>query len=679
MRPVRLLVAAFLLALLAGGLPALASPPAALAAAPELTLVAHARYEVDPDAARVHVSVDLTATNHKKDTSTRRYYFDRAYLAVLPGARDVRVSSEGLSSSVKVTERTADYDLLLISFGTKLDSGKSLDLRLTFDLADEGGDADREVRIGQALVTFPVWAFGSEETPGGSVEVVLPAGYHVEFAAGEIPGPASVDGSLVFRTVELAEPLEFFAYVVADREGAYATTSLDVRVAGQPAPVEMRSWSDDTAFAERVGDLFTRGLPLLGSAIGLDYPRTDELIVSESVSRSLGGYAGLFDPASGQIRVDYAAGPFVILHEAAHVWFNGSLLGDRWANEAFASHYASRVATELEVGDAPAPLTPELEASRIPLNAWGALGESDETTEDYGYAASLVLADAIAERAGEAGLSAVWAAAAGRESAYQPQAPAEEPETTEATPDWRGLLDLLEERTGRTYDDLWRTWVVRPTEADLLTERATTRDLYASVLVAADDWELPRAIRSAMTTWRFDQAAGLLAQADELLAKRSDIEAAADAAGLTPPDTLEAAFEGDRGLPAAHAEAEAELAAIQAIVAAAASESDDPGPLEVLGLLGSEPDLDMTAAREAFADGDLATAVERADAARAVWRSAGDVGGRRGLAILGASLLVMLAAVLAIGGWRSRRARRARRPVGAGPAGVDGAGGSVGP
>ena len=35
---------------------------------------------------------------------------------------------------------------------------------------------------------------------------------------------------------------------------------------------------------------------------------------------------------------------FVVLHEAAHAWFDGSLLADRWASEGFASYYALRAA-----------------------------------------------------------------------------------------------------------------------------------------------------------------------------------------------------------------------------------------------------------------------------------------------------------------------------------------------
>ena len=48
--------------------------PAAAAATPTngLTMIADARYTVDPAKHRVHVAVGLTATNHRTDTKTHR-------------------------------------------------------------------------------------------------------------------------------------------------------------------------------------------------------------------------------------------------------------------------------------------------------------------------------------------------------------------------------------------------------------------------------------------------------------------------------------------------------------------------------------------------------------------------------------------------------------------------------
>jgi hypothetical protein len=655
LRPVLLALALF--SMLAGGL----APAPVAAATPDLTLVTNATYVADPASARVAVGVDIVATNHKSDTQSYRYYFDNAYLAVLPNASGFSLTASGASPSVAVARKTSEYTLLHLVFGGRVYSGKSLRLHLAFDLRDKGGLPTRDVRVGQALIQFPVWAFATDSTPGSSVTVVIPGGYAVQLSAGQLNGPAPGDGGTqVLTSGALGDPLSYFAYVTADRPGAYAASTFSTTVDGRPAPVEVDAWPDDSAWGTRVADIFRRGLPVIGRAVGLPYPRTDALVVRESVSRTLGGYAGIFDPATGRIDVDYAASPFVILHEASHVWFNGSLLADRWANEAFATYYGQLAAKALGVEGGPDPLTPALLAAKIPLNSWGAVGQGSTAVESYAYAASAVLATKIADRAGAAGLQAVWAAASDHESAYQ--SPSGPLERTDSPPDWRGLLDLLEERTGKSFDDLWTAYVIRPTDAPILAQRTTARSDYAALLVRAADWHVPASVRKAMSAWQFDAAEGLMGQAGQVLDKRAAIVAAATAAGLAPPSTLQRAFESDAGFPAASAEADTELRTIGVIRDAAAARPAAGDAVVALGLVGSDPDADMAAARAAFATGDLSAAVTRADLAQAAWQGARDAGVRRGLSLGAALLLVLAMATLLV---RNARARRQRWPAAA--------------
>jgi hypothetical protein len=658
-RPDRFLLA---ITLAVAWLGALAMYPAPVAAArPDLTMVGDASYVVVPDESTVRVRVDLTATNNRADTATRRYYFDEAFLAVQPGTEGFAVSSPDGKPTVRVSKRTEDYTLLRIAFGSRLFSGRSTTFSLTFELPDPGGSPDRDVRVGQALVTFPIWAFATDDTPGGSVTLTLAGDYEVGFAAGSLDGPsAGPEGSQVFSSGTLADPLDFFAYVVADRPGAYASRTIEPTVLDVAVPVSLQAWVDDPAWAERVEDLFVRGLPVLGDALGVAYPPRDEpLVVREGVSRTLGGYAGIFDPAAGRIDVDYAAGPYVILHEAAHIWFNGAFLTERWANEGFASYYAGVASAALDVEATPDALTPEVEAARIPLNAWGAVGIEADATEDYGYAASLVLADAIAERAGPDGLRDVWAAIAAGEAAYQPRhgdAVVRDPGSP--APDWRGFLDLLEERTGTSFDDLWRRWVVRDQEAGLLDRRAAAREEHARVADLAGDWELPDAIRAELASWRFSEALGLITQASSILEERTVIEERSDALGLEPPAALRERFEGG-SLRAADAEARSELAALDALELAEAAHVAEPTLLGSIGLIGEDPETDLLVAEAAFESGDAVAAVEAADRARASWEGAEGVGIRR--AISGAGVVLLLSTITALLAFRIRSRRRAAR------------------
>ena len=671
----RRIVAALLAVVVAAGI-AFAPPLAreAYAATPDLTLVGDARYEVDPAHSRVRVTVALVATNHLRDTATRRFYFDRAFLPVLPGTTGFRISSATGKPSITVTRRRPDYTLLQLNLGQRIFSGKSASFQLRFDLPDPGGSASRDVRVRPSLVSFPVWAFATESTAGGSVTVSFPPGYTIEISGNDLPKPTTDStGRVVYRSGRLTDPLKFFSYFVADRPGSFTETRTSAVVNGTTVPLTIRAWPDDPAWAKRVSTLFSRGLPAIGELVGLPWLRPAGLVVQEAVSRTTGGYAALFDPAAGRIEVAYYADAFVILHEASHAWFNGALLADRWANEAFASYYALAAAERLDEKVTADKLTDTLKQARIPLNAWGAVGREEGVTEDYAYAASLELATALAKRAAQDGLRDVWAAAAAGEAAYQPAADPDDgaavaaaPEKATAVPDWRALLDLLEDRTGKTYDDLWREWVVRDTEKALLDARRAARGEYGAVRSLAGGWELPRGVRESLRAWQFPQATELLAATRQFLARRTELEQAASAASLTLPVRLETAFETGDGIATANAEADAENVAIEMLVAAGAARPAASGPLEQIGLISETPDAELAAARTAFEAGDLALAAHGASNARAAWQGASEVGRNRILAAVGLVLLVLLALAAMASIWRARRAAARSRTIAAG-------------
>ena len=561
------------------------------------------------------------------------------------------------------------YTLLELDLGARIYSGKSASYRLAFDIVDPGGAATRDVRIGSSLVSFPVWAYATDSTPGSTVRVVFPAGYEVQVGSGDIPAPTKdAAGKVVFQTGKLADPLSFFAYLVADRPAAHTDRVVTADVGGVSVALTIRSWADDAAWSNRVGGLAAEALPILSERIGLPWPRDGGLVIHEAVSRSTGGYAGLFDPTGGQIEVAYYADDAVVLHESAHAWFNGTLLADRWANEAFASYYGLEVASALKVKATGDALTPALEAKRIPLNAWGPVGREDATTESYAYAATLALARAIAERAGEDGLRAVWADAAGRIGAYQPPADAGsatsavgggagEPEKVAAAPDWRGLLDLLEAHSAASFDDLWRTWVARDSDLALLDARQAARTRYDEVVAAAGDWQLPRAVRDAMRAWQFDQATRLLDDASTILDQRTAIASAAAASGLTLPTTLRTAFESPDGFASATLEATAELEAIHRYDAAVAAHPDEADPLVRLGLWGTDPGVELASARTLFASGDLTGAATAAGSALSAWNGAADVGRGRAVSLGVLVLAILVGLILAIAWLRGRRHR----------------------
>ena len=65
------------------------------------------------------MTVQLTAVNHLKDTKTRLYFFDRAYLAVPPNTANFRISARDTKPGVTVAASKGDHTLLRIDFGKR--------------------------------------------------------------------------------------------------------------------------------------------------------------------------------------------------------------------------------------------------------------------------------------------------------------------------------------------------------------------------------------------------------------------------------------------------------------------------------------------------------------------------------------------------------------------------------
>jgi hypothetical protein len=669
-RRVPLVLAALAIAMVTGWLAPLAGigrVPVANAAATDLTLVTDTVYTIQPAAHRVRVTMTVTVRNNTRETKARRFWFDHAFLAVLPTASSPKISGTA-GGRVRVQKRTKDAALLRIDFGSRLYSGKRRTFKVTFDLVDKGTPSNRAIRVGPSLVTLPVWAHASTGAKGGTVTVRVPAGYEVAVESGKFASTRTPPGGgTELATRELPKPLDFFAYVSAQKPAAYTETPLAVPAGDETIDVALQAWTDDAAWAKRVGTLFTRSLPVLREEIGLPWPHATPLTVQEAVNRSSDGYAALFDPAENRVEVAYWADHAVVIHEAAHAWFNGTLLADRWANEGFATLYAQRAAAAIDEDASSPALTDTLKAAAIPLNEWapaasgdGGGAGADAATERFGYAASFALAKAIAERTGDDTLRAVWARAADRVGAYQPvtadgAAAGAEPETTTTAPDWRALLDLLEDETGADFTDLWRQWVIKPGEASLLDERAAARASYERTLGLADGWALPRPIRDALRDWRFDDADRLMADTRTVLAQRTAVESMAAQDGVTLPDDMRTLFEAG-SLVDASARAEAERNAMLTIAGAAAAQTAASDPLTTIGMLGEHPEANLDAARASLSAGDLEATLASADDAFRAWTGAWQEGRRRALLAV-----AVLATILVLGSALIGRARTARR------------------
>jgi hypothetical protein len=422
------------------------------------------------------------------------------------------------------------------------------------------------------------------------------------------------------------------------------------------ASLLMLAWSDDREWLRQQTDVLSVGLPALERAIGLDYPLTGTLSVSEHAYRHLGDYVGLFNPTAATIQMRFDADTFTTLHEAAHVWFNGSLFADRWIIEGFASYYAEVVGTELALEIVPDELTTETAPAAFPLNAWLAPSLDEDDRETYAYAAAPAVAAEIAALAGADGLQEVWQAADEDRLAYAASDDDARTADDAAPASWQRLLDLLENATTADYDPIWREWIVTEAEVPQLDVRESTRASYAETVTAADGWTLPRSTRALMDAWDFAEAEAELREAHAIFEDRGALETDAQELDLVSTGSLRAAFEDD-GLDAAAEEVAEQRQALDAIESATAELAPEPGLLEQVGLMGDvPPSRALTRARDEFEAGDDGAAVSGAHAAIDQRVAAGERGRTR--VAIGAGVLLALDLAAMGGAFALRRRRR---------------------
>ena len=646
-------------AALVGGI-AFAAPPA-VRAAPDLQLVTHATYDLLPAEKRIHVTVDASATNLRPDPPDGRYYYTAARFDVQPAIRNLAAFSGSSTLAARVVSSTKEFTVIEVAFGQGLFHGSTYGFTFGYDIVDPGGVPQRDVRVAASLVAFPVWAFGSEGTAGSSVSVIVPAGYAVTVEAGNLATSRTSNGATVLSSGAIADPAAFYAYLTAERPGAFHETTATVKLPDGTVSVLVRAWDDDPDWGRSVTSIITKGLPVLRELVGLDYQVHGELSIDEAAISRLGDYAGEYNPESESIDLRYDADGYTALHETAHIWFNDNLFSTRWIGEAWAEYYGVEAGKRIGTDGQVFVLTSQLTPARFPLDAWGVVGQEPQLREEFAYAASYRLAQLIEARAGQAGLREVWQAAENEENAYQPEHPGASPEKGQAktVEGWQRLLDLLEERTGHSYVDLWRQWVVTQPEAQLLDERSVARADYARTVTAAGGWELPLTIRYSLGAWQFDAVKVQLSDARSVLTDRDRIASAAARLSLAVPATLKNDFESAETFAKAKQDATSELTALTALQSASDSLSRSPSALEWVGLLSGDPAHQLDMGRAAFQEGDADSAIRDANGALRQRADAADAGRLR-VGVAGGAVLVLDG--LAMGGLALRRRRRRRNP-----------------
>jgi hypothetical protein len=489
-------------------------------------------FEFDPARGVVRVTIDIdlrNVTTDRVDANTvSRAYFDSYAVAVPLGAENIVATRDGtvLDGTLVSDPEFPAFSAYRFPLDPPLFSGASTTVQVTYDHLGAPPRDPVPWRVNEAYAGFVAYGLGDE----GLVTLRISQPFAYEF-----------DEYTDLTGFDVGEP-DQFGTVVYTRAGLSEDTRITVglanddRLVSRPLGVvgvdlELRSWPDDPDWADFAAARVESGIPTLGNLIGSDWPAEGSFVVRQSVEPNRSGYAGWFDARTNEIAVGEALDADTIYHELSHAWFNRRLSTERWLTEGIAQVYAAELVRR-DGEEARSPSAPVVDdpATR-PLTDWTAL-DDERALEEYGYATSFWVVDALVD---DVGFDRMRQVIAGLRSGTSPYGATDDVERP--TDDWKRVYDAFVEVGGSSVaGELFGAHVVDADGAISIQRRDRAAADVDGLAARSSPWDLPVGIRNRLERWETDDVAEGVLAADLVLGQRSELETIEETVGIDEPD-----------------------------------------------------------------------------------------------------------------------------------------------
>lgn len=655
-----------------------AAPPgvAVPAQLDSLEIDAVTTYRLDPDAGAVQVTVVATLTNtaptRRRGNVIETPFFDSFGAGAIGPVANASAEREGTALTTTIeTGDGADVEFVVVDLSPNLVFGTPQTITIRYDIPAQPSRSDFATRINDAFASW--YAVGTGSSGAIDLVVDVPERFEVEFTDVLAPAADVADGRAVYRLDDLDEQSSFSGVSARDDDALVKkSTAVD------DDDFEIQAWPGDEAWADFAVDAVDRGVVELVERTGLPLAGERSIAIAETATPYLYGYAGWFLPDEDRIEIGDELDLQVMLHELAHLWFNGDLFDSRWINEGLAEVASNDIARAFDVPSVEVVPIDTGAPGAQPLNVWVNPGAADDAAaiEDYGYATSYTVMQALVDDIGDDGLRALLAHA---DAGLIPYVGDPDPEESFGASDWRYLYDLADRVVGSArVAELFDAHVLSDDDRVQVATRSGLIQRYDALAVSGGELSPPLEVRRRMASWSFERAATAMDEAAALLADIDALSSELEARSIPVPAALETSYESAKDLD----DTTALLTAVSEVapaVAAADVATDDIDPVEWLGLVGTDIAGRRDATLASFDDGDTEAAAQRADAVVSSIDEAPFVAAAR----LVAALLLAVVAFAVIRQLRRARRHRSSRRGGAPAAVTAGAGppsdGTAGP
>ena len=648
----------------------------------EVDTTAASTYQVVPDKGYVQVTVTQHLTNHIPDKRTGYsctqyqivlgqgavpytttcyrttvYYLDKAFVTVETGATALKTTIGGRQATMKKSDSNDAYAAYTITT-PKVYNGHSETVVTTYRLPGSAPRSSSTVRVNSAYVNL--YAI-TQIADRSSVTVRIPASYDTTTDGGAVSQTLDGDTRIITSTGSF-DPGDYYVAVTGEDPSGFVRKDV---TAPDGRHLSIQGWPGDTAWMAAVETEAATSFSKIEALIGQPLPGSGAITVQEVAGTLLGdAYIGVYDPDSmtAHISEDYTQAG-TVTHELSHAWFNDDLFASRWMSEGYAQWM------ERAAGANPNPCTAPSSypgAGSPDLADWRFA--SPKATDDeiavieYEYDASCALVSDVATKIGPDRMREVLAVLATTKGPY-----AGIDETTLAPATWKEWLDAVDELglrpAGQNDTHVLADQLVRlgiATAGDL-GDRAAARAAFDALRDRPDAWAVPIVVTRSMSDWSFTAAEQAIA-ADQ--AARTSAEQAAQTLASVPLATSAVRTEVEQAtsqadLDKARTDAAEQVVAARDVAAAEAAMATATGPLDTIGLLGTDlPSLDEQAVADVVAlhaDDASGLAAEITSTAT----NASTTGATRIGAIAGVVIMLLLVAWLDTQRRRRGRAQRA--------------------
>ena len=342
----------------------------------------NATYEVISQDMIVHVSKELTFSNHDIDTRFWRGYYSNLNYKLPGGIENIQVYDS--NQEMKIYKPNTNDDYYTFEFNRNTWYDKSYTFIVEY-----------EIPIHKNTASFHINEYGDNT----KVTVAIPNGYEVSIDRNDYTKTQQPDVTKYIFNKGLNWDKSCFVDAVHVTEMQVIRDTVHLKE--KDVNINVEFWDGEDDWANTMMRTAIESLPVLEEVSGLSYPIEYDITMTQATSADTLGYGGANYGEEGIILL-HTENYETLIHELAHYWTRECYFEAIWMNEGYTNLYTYLVLEQNHPDDATArkelyfdqyeTMKPTYDLQLSDWNVPDAFNSENANHIDYGYKKSFVIA-----------------------------------------------------------------------------------------------------------------------------------------------------------------------------------------------------------------------------------------------------------------------------------------------